>query len=45
VAERSGIAVYKVLDDIKDSLHPSIMKDIDKFDDTMKQIYKGKTNL
>ena len=45
VAERSGIAVYKVLDDIKDSLHPSIMKDIDKFDKTFKLLYKGKDKV
>jgi len=34
-----------VFDDIKDKLHPSIMKDIDKYDQTVRLLYKGKQKL
>ena len=32
VAERQGVATYKVLDDIKDDLHPSVVEDLDRFE-------------
>jgi len=31
VAERMGIAVYTVFDDIKDTLHPIILDGLDKY--------------
>lgn len=42
VAERTSGIKYTVLDDIKDTLHPSIMEDIDNYDETMKLLYKGR---
>ena len=44
VAERRGIATYKVYDDIKSQLHPSITEDIENYDQTMKMLY-GKDKI
>lgn len=40
-----GIAEYKILDDIKKDLHPSITQDLDKYGKVMDLLYKGKDKL
>eukprot|EP00347_Sterkiella_histriomuscorum_P017404 403349507 len=45
VAERQGLAKYMVYDDIKDQLHPSITQNLDKYDQTMKLLFKGKDKI
>ena len=45
VAERRGIATYKVFDDIREHLHPSILEGLDGYDTTMKLLFKGKTKI
>ncbi len=41
VAEASGIAYYKVYDDIKSDLHPSITTGLEKFGPVMEMMYRG----
>ena len=44
-AQRQGIATYKVYYDIKNQLHHTITDDLDKYDETMKLLYNGKTKV
>jgi len=45
VAERMGVAKYKVLDDFVDKLHPSIMEGIEGFEKTFQLMFKGKSKI
>ena len=45
IAERQGLANYTVYDDIKKDLHPSITENLDKYDSTMRLLFKGKTKI
>ncbi|CDW81992.1 UNKNOWN [Stylonychia lemnae] len=45
IAERQGLAKYTVYDDIKDTLHPSITQNLDKYDQTMKLLFKNKDKI
>eukprot|EP00347_Sterkiella_histriomuscorum_P020969 403335764 len=45
IAQRQGIAEYKIFDDVKKDLHPSIVQDLDKYDKVMSLLYKGKDKI
>jgi hypothetical protein len=45
VAERQGIATYKVFDDIKELLHPGLIAQLQKMKDRQKRITAEKRKV